>query len=146
MRQAVEAILRVKGLTPCVQPDLPPRCKIHVNVDANGMVTLIGNVPDRERQLEIEDLVKKVRGVITGTWRLPQPEKLHQWVGLVLREHGMTPCPPSGLPTGCTVRVEVAFDGRVMLIGNGADERRKQEVRDLVTQVLGVADAQWRQP
>jgi serine/threonine protein kinase len=44
MRRAVEAIVRAKGLTPCVQSDLLPRCKIHVHIEANGMVTLIGNV------------------------------------------------------------------------------------------------------
>jgi BON domain len=116
------------------------------NVDPNGMVTLIGNVPDRERKQEVEDLVKKMHGDTTVTWLLPQQEKIHQWVALVLQEHGMTPCSPSDLPTGCTVRIEVAINGIVMLIGNVADERRKQEGIDLVKQVLGVADAQWRQP
>jgi hypothetical protein len=110
------------------------------------MVTLIGNVPDRERKQEVEDLVKKMHGDTTVTWLLPQQEKIHQWVALVLQEHGMTPCSPSDLPTGCTVRIEVAINGIVMLIGNVADERRKQEGIDLVKQVLGVADAQWRQP
>jgi hypothetical protein len=110
------------------------------------MVTLVGSVPDRVRKQEVEDLVKKVRGDTTVTWLLPQPEEMHQWVALALQEHGMTPCPLSGLPTDCTVRIEVAIDGIVMLIGNVADERRKQEGIDLVKQVLGVADAQWQQP
>ena len=146
MRKAVEAGLRDKGLTPCLQSELPPRCKMQVNVDPNGMVTLIGNVPDSERKQEVEDLVKKVRGDTTVTWLLPQPEEMHQWIELVLQKHGMTPCPSSSLPTGCTVRIEVASNGLVMLIGNVADEKRKQEGIDLVKQVLGVAAAQWRQP
>jgi serine/threonine protein kinase/osmotically-inducible protein OsmY len=146
IRQAVETGLRDKGLTPCLQANLPPRCKMQLNVDSNGMVTLVGNVPDRERKQEVEDLVIKVRGDTTVTWLLPLPEEMHQWVALALQEHGMTPCPLSGLPTGCTVRIEVAIDGIVMLIGNVADEKRKQEGIDLVKQVLGVADAQWRQP